>query len=46
MGQHTFPVIAEGHFCLPKTDGVLSSGHAVELLQLGLVNALHDDCHG
>jgi hypothetical protein len=40
---HTFTVIAEGHLRLAETNGVLSSGHAIELLKLGLLNALEVD---
>ena len=37
----TFTVVAEGHPGLAETNGVLASGDAIELLELGLVDALH-----
>lgn len=40
MGELAFAVIAEAHTTLTKTDGVFSGAHAVELFELGLVNAL------
>lgn len=39
-GMLTLSVITEGHFGLAETNCVLSSGDAIELLKLGLVNAL------
>ena len=37
----TLTVVAEGHLGLAETNGVLASGDAIELLELGLVDALH-----
>jgi hypothetical protein len=36
----TFAVVAEGHLGLAKTNGVLSGGDAIVLLELGLLNVL------
>jgi len=36
----TFAVIAEAHFCLTEADSVFSFTDAVELLELGLIDAL------
>ena len=37
----TLAVITEAHLSLSETNGVLSSGYTVELLELGLVDALY-----
>jgi hypothetical protein len=39
-GKLTLTVVAERHLRLAKTNSVLSLGDAIELLELGLVNAL------
>jgi hypothetical protein len=36
----TLAVVAEGHLCLAEANGVFSLGDAIELLELGLVDAL------
>ena len=41
-GVLTLSVITEGHLGLAETNCVLSSGNTIELLKLGLVNALKD----
>jgi hypothetical protein len=38
----TLTIVAEGHLGLAETNGVLASGDAIELLELGLVDALHE----
>lgn len=40
-GALTLAVVAEGHLGLAKPNCVFSRGNAIELLQLGLVDALH-----
>ena len=39
-GKLTFAVVAERHLRLSETNGVLALGDAIELLELGLVDAL------
>jgi hypothetical protein len=36
----TFPVVTEAHLGLAEADGVLALADAIELLELGLVDAL------
>lgn len=43
MVQLTLAVVAKGHLGLAETNGVLSCGDAIELLELSLVNALQGD---
>jgi hypothetical protein len=40
LGKLTLTVIAEAHLGLAKTNGVLSSADAIELLELSLLNIL------
>ena len=40
--EHTLAVVAEGHLGLAETNGVLACGDAIELLKLGLVDALQE----
>lgn len=40
----TLAVVAKGHLGLAETNGVFSLGDAIELLKLGLVNALWRAC--
>jgi len=42
QGQRVYvlAVVAEGHFGLAQADGVFALGHAIEFLELGLVDAL------
>lgn len=42
----TLTVVAEGHPGLTETNGVLASGNAIELLELGLVDTLHEKMLG
>ena len=37
----TFSVVAKAHFRLPKANGIFTLTDAIELLELGLVDALH-----
>lgn len=37
----TFSIVAEAHLGLAKTNGIFALGDAIELLELGLVDALH-----
>jgi len=37
----TLTVVAEGHLGLAEANGVFALGDAIELLKLGLVDALH-----
>jgi hypothetical protein len=37
---HTLAVVAEAHLGLAETNGILASANAIELLELGLVDAL------
>jgi hypothetical protein len=37
----TLTVVAEGHLSLAEANGVFALGDAIELFQLGLVDALH-----
>jgi hypothetical protein len=39
----TFSVVAEAHLRLAQADGVLALAHAIERLQLGLVDALRTE---
>jgi hypothetical protein len=38
--QHTFPIIAEAHLGLAKTNGVFALTNAIELFQVLLVDTL------
>lgn len=40
LSHLTFSVITEAHLRLPKADGVFALANAIELLKLGLVDAL------
>lgn len=40
----TFSVVAEAHLRLAKADGVFALANAIELLELGLVDALEREC--
>ena len=42
----TLTVVAEGHLCLAEANGVFSLRDAIELLELGLVDALHGKSGG
>lgn len=44
LDLRTFSVIAEAHLCLAQTNCVLSLADAIELLEVGLLNALRDGC--
>jgi hypothetical protein len=40
----TLTVVAEGHLGLAEADGIFALRDAIELLKLGLVNALWEGC--
>jgi hypothetical protein len=46
IGGLTLAVVAEGHLCLAEANGVFSLRDAIELLELGLVDALHGKSGG
>lgn len=43
LAVHTLTVVAEAHLGLAETNGILASANAIELLQLGLVDALEGE---